>query len=129
MKMKKCALGLVAMLAGVTALSACDLVTANDNGSIFTYTDALGNRVSYSANDLLTNYQDTPSSLSTEFDKVYEVLVRHYYDNLPAKLTDLKALAERDVVKDKQTAKNSASSTSSYETEFEKILTDRKSVV
>src|SRR5574344_267516 len=123
MKMKKCALGLVAMLAGVTALSACDLVTANDNGSIFTYTDALGNRVSYSANDLLTNYQDTPSSLSTEFDKVYEVLVRHYYDNLPAKLTDLKALAERDVVKDKQTAKNNASSTSSYETEFEKILT------
>src|SRR5574344_1626062 len=126
MKMKKCALGLVAMLAGVTALSACDLVTANDNGSIFTYTDALGNRVSYSANDLLANYQDTPSSLSTEFDKVYEVLVRHYYDSLKSpstKLADLKALADRDVIKDKQTAKNNASSTSSYEAEFEKILT------
>ncbi len=123
MKIKKCALGLVAMLASVTALSACDLVTANNNGSIFTYTDALGNRVSYSADDLLKTYQETPSSLSTEFDKVYEVLVRHYYDSLPSKLADLKALAERDVIKDKQTAKNSASSTSSYEAEFEKILT------
>src|SRR5574344_1867246 len=126
MKMKKCALGLVAMLAGVTALSACDLVTANDNGSIFTYTDALGNRVSYSANDLLANYQDTPSSLSTEFDKVYEVLVRHYYDSLKSpstKLADLNALADHDVIKDKQAAKNNASSTSSYEAEFEKILT------
>jgi hypothetical protein len=60
MKIKKCALGLVAMLASVTALSACDLVTANNNGSIFTYTDALGNRVSYSADDLLKNYQETP---------------------------------------------------------------------
>jgi hypothetical protein len=50
-------------------------------------------------------------------------LVRHYYDSLPSKLADLKALAERDVIKDKQTAKNSASSTSSYEAEFEKILT------
>jgi hypothetical protein len=50
-------------------------------------------------------------------------LVRHYYDSLPSKLADLKALAERDVIKDKQTAKNNASSTSSYEAEFEKILT------
>jgi hypothetical protein len=125
MKIKKCALGLVAMLASVTALSACDLVTANSNGSIFTYTDAEGHRVSYTADDLFKNYQETGSSLSTEFDKVYEVLVRHYYDDAQnsTKLSNMQELAKRDVVSDKQTAKNNASSTSSYEAEFEKILT------
>jgi len=124
MKIKKCALGLVAMLASVTALSACDLVSANNNGVIFTYTDATGNRTSYSADDLLSNYRTSGSSLATEFDKVYELFVRKYYDQMGGnKLASLKALAERDVIKDKQTAKNSASSTSSYEQEFEKILT------
>lgn len=123
MKIRKCALGLVAMLASVAALSACDLVTANNNGVIFTYTDAQNNRVSYSADDLFKNYQETGSSLSTEFDKVYEVLVRHYYDQNATKLASMQDLAKRDVVKDKQTAKNNASSTSSYEAEFEKILT------
>jgi len=111
------------MLVSVTALSACDLVTANNNGSIFTYTDAEGNRVSYTADDLFKNYQESGSSLSTQFDKVYEVLVRHYYDQNATKLASMNDLAKRDVIKDKQTAKNNASSTSSYEAEFEKILT------
>jgi len=112
------------MLASVTALSACDLVSANSNGVIFTYTDAAGNRTSYTADELLKNYRETGSSLATEFDKVYELFVRKYYDQISgAKLESLKALAERDVIKDKQTAKTNASSTSTYEQEFEKILT------
>jgi hypothetical protein len=53
-----------------------------------------GNRVSYTADDLFKNYQETPQFAFTEFDKVYEVLVRHYYDSLPStKLADLQGLS------------------------------------
>lgn len=123
-KQTKCALGLVAMLAAVSALSACDLATADSNGVIFTYTNAAGYRTSYTAQDLLTNYRSTSTSLSTEFDKVYEVLVRHYYDQAAQKsdLATCVAKAQGDVLADKETAKKNSSSTSSYEAEFQKIL-------
>lgn len=127
MKKLKCALGLVALLASVSALSACDLATASDTGSVFTYTDAQGNRVSYTAEDLLNDYRKTGSSLSTEFDKVFEVLVRHYYDDESQATTykTLEAKATQDVIDDKQTAVTNASNNStSFETEFEKILTN-----
>jgi hypothetical protein len=125
-KNKKCALGLVALFAAVMGLSACNAATATDNGAIFTYTDAQGNRVSYSAEDLLNDYQKTGSSLSTEFDKIYEVLVRHYYDTIGGTtLTNLKAKATADVLADKQTAqKNASSNGTTYEVEWEKILTN-----
>jgi hypothetical protein len=125
-KNKKCALGLVALFAAVAGLSACNAATASDNGAIFTYTDAQGNRVSYSAEDLLNDYQKTGSSLSTEFDKIYEVLVRHYYDTIGGTtMTNLKAKATADVLADKQTAqKNASSNSTTYEVEWEKILTN-----
>jgi hypothetical protein len=95
MKNKKCALGLVAVLAAVAGLTACDQVSSSDSGSIFTYTDAQGKRTSYTAEDLLSNYRKSGSSLSTEFDKVYEVLVRNYYNNsdLASTLEELKGKA------------------------------------
>ena len=80
MKKTKCALGLVAFATSVMALSGCGRATASKDGVIMTYTDANGNRTSYTAEDLLKNYQSYSSSLSSEFDKIYEVLVRHYYD-------------------------------------------------
>jgi hypothetical protein len=124
-KNKKCALGLVALLAAVAGLSACNAATASDNGAVFTYTDAQGNRISYSAEDLLNDYRKTGSSLSTEFDKIYEVLVRHYYDTVGGTtLANLKAKATSDVLGDKQKAqKNAGSNSTTYEVEWEKILT------
>jgi hypothetical protein len=126
MKNKKCALGLVAMLAAVAGLTACDQVTSSNSGSIFTYTDANGVRTSYTAEDLLTNYRKSGSSLSSEFDKVYEVLVRHYYDNLTPSTTldELKAKATKDVMTDKENAASSAKTNSTtYEAELEKTMT------
>jgi hypothetical protein len=126
MKKVKCALGMVAVLASALALGACDEATWDASGGVMTYTDAQGNVVKYTASDLLTSYQSSSSALSTEFDKVYEVLVRHYYDSLTdtSTLAALKKNATSAVLGDKTTATTNAKTNStSYETEFEKILT------
>ena len=99
--------------------------TGNSKGVIMTYTDANGNRTSYTAEDLLKNYQSYSSSLSSEFDKIYEVLVRHYYDQdaQSTKLASLKAEATNKVLSDKQKAeKNAANNKTSYEAEFQTYL-------
>jgi hypothetical protein len=126
MKNKKCALGLVAVLAAVAGLTACDQVSSSDSGSIFTYTNANGVRTSYTADMLLANYRKSGSSLSTEFDKVYEVLVRNYYNNteLANTLAELKGKATQDVMTDKNNAvTNAKTNSTTYETELEKIMT------
>lgn len=130
-KVKKCALGLVAIAASVAALTACDRVTESDSGVIMTYTDATGARTSYTAQDLLKNYQESGSSLSSQFDKIFEVLVRHYYETYEknhvgdrgAKMRNLRATATSDVMSVKLTAKNNANSNSTtYEEELEKLF-------
>ena len=125
MKKTKCALGLVAFAASVMALSACSGATPSKDGVIMTYTDANGNRTTYTAEDLLKNYQSYSSSLSSEFDKIYEVLVRHYYDQdaQSTKLASLKAEATNKVLSDKVKAeKNAANNKTSYEVEFQTYL-------
>lgn len=125
MKKTKCALGLVAFATSVMALSGCGRATASKDGVIMTYTDANGNRTSYTAEDLLKNYQSYSSSLSSEFDKIYEVLVRHYYDQdaQSTKLASLKAEATNKVLSDKQkAANNAANNKTSYEAEFQTYL-------
>lgn len=125
MKRTKCALGLVAVLTAAAGLSACDMPTPNSKGAIFTYTDAQGNRIGYTTEDLLKDYQSGGSSLSTQFDKVYEVLIRHYYedDSQATVLAELESLATTDVVSAKQTAQTNADENgTSYESEFEIIL-------
>lgn len=126
MKKSKSALGLIAIVAACAALSGCNKPTYDANGSIFTYTDANGQVISYSTKDLLESYQEAGSSASTEFDKVYEVLVRKYYqsDSMSTKLSELSDKAHVDVETSKQKAQQSADSNgTSYEEEFEKILT------
>ena len=130
-KVKKCALGLVAIAASIAALTACDRVTESDSGVIMTYTDATGARTSYTAQDLLKNYQESGSSLSSQFDKIFEVLVRHYYETYEknhvedrgAKMRNLRATATSDVMSVKLTAKNNANSNgTTYEEELEKLF-------
>ncbi|MCQ2798998.1 MAG: hypothetical protein MJ220_03855 [Bacilli bacterium] len=124
MKKKKCALGLVALLATAAGLAACDWPTAAKDGSILTYTDANGARVSYDAEELFGSYRQSGSSLSTEFDKVYEVLVRKYYDEVKTSVkADLEKKATEEVLKNKQKATENANNNgTTYEEEIEKIL-------
>ena len=125
MNKKRSALGLALLLGVTIGLASCDMPTEVDNGSVLTYTDAQGNRVSYTAEELLGDYLDDGSSLSTEFDRVYEVLVRNYYND-PSQASVLRELQERgraDVITDKQTATSNASSNgTTFEEEFEIIL-------
>ena len=124
MKNKKCALGFVAILAAVAGLSSCDKATEGKNGAIFSYTDANGYRTSYTTEDLLKNYRQDSSSLSTEFDKIYEALIRHYYETTgKSKLASLESEATQEVLNDKLTAQTNATNNgTTYEQEFESIL-------
>ena len=126
MKKSNCALGLMALLTAAVGLSACDTPTKDNSGNIFTYTDAAGKVYGYTANNLYDSYQSSGSTLSTEFDKVYEVLVRHYYDdasNATAKAA-LEKTARKDVETDKTSATDNAKNNkTSFQVEFEKILT------
>lgn len=125
MKKRNTALSLLALLATAAAVVGCDQAVPSSDGSVMTYTDALGNVVSYSAKELLESYQEAGASASTEFDKVYEVLVRKYYQD-PSKAADLKRLtteADYDVTNDQTRAENNAeSNNTTYEAEFEAIL-------
>ena len=124
MKNKKCALGWIALAASVAALTGCDRSTPVTNGVIFSYTDANGLRTTYTTEDLLGSYRESGASLSTEFDKIYEVLIRHYYATTGAsQLPTLEAEATQAVLTDKRTAQtNAANNKTSYEQEFETIL-------
>ncbi len=124
MKNKKCALGLVAILAAAVGLASCDQATPASDGTIFTYTDANGKRTSYTTEDLLGSYRESSSSLSSQFDKIYEVLVRHYYQTSgSSKLATLENEATQEVLSDKMTAQTNATNNgTSYEQEFEAIL-------
>lgn len=125
MKKRKTALGLMMMLATAAAAVGCNEATPDANGSVMTYKDASGNVVSYTAKELLGSYQEAGASAATEFDKVYEVLVRKYYQQ-PAQAADLKRLtneADYDVANDQTRArKNADSNGTTYEAEFESIL-------
>jgi len=130
-KLKKCALGLVAATAAIVAMTGCDRVTESESGVIMTFTDSTGARTSYTADDLLGSYQASGSSLSSQFDKIFEVLVRHYYetyeDNHPgdngAKMRSLKATATSDVLDVKTTATNNSNNNgTTYEEELESLF-------
>ena len=124
MKKAKLTLGLVAGLVATIGLSSCNEVTYNQ-GVVLTYTDAKGNKVDYTAAELFADYQTGSSAASTDFDKVYEILIRNYY-NADAQKTDLVAInkqAQNKVNGYKTQAETSAETNgTSYEVEFEKIL-------
>lgn len=125
MKKRNSALCLFTLLTTAAAVVGCNQATPDANGSVMTYTDASGNVVSYTAKELLGSYQEAGASASTEFDKVYEVLVRKYYQD-PANAAELKRLtteADYDVANDQTRAQNNAESNgTTYEAEFESIL-------
>ena len=124
MKKAKLTLGLVAGLVATIGLASCNEVTYNQ-GVVLTYTDAEGNRVDYTATELFGDYEKTSSAASTDFEKVYELLIRHYFadDSQKSALAAINKKAQSDVNAVKQNAeKNAKANGTSYETELEKLL-------
>ena len=121
MKKSKLTLGIVAALVGVAGLTACNEVTYSD-GVVLEYRDPTSKQtVKITAADLFGTYYST-SVASTDFDRVYEILIRKHFEN-SSSITELKALAQKDVqdIKD-QAAKNANSNNTSYQEEFSKLL-------
>lgn len=123
MKKSKLILGIVSSAAALMAMTACD-VTYLD-GVILTYTDAQGNRVDYTAEELFRSYQKTSSVAETDFELIKEVLIRKYYEldansSIKAELVNL---ANSDVDGAKANAKqNAGNNGTTYEEELESIL-------
>lgn len=125
MKKSKSALCLVTLLATCAALVSCNKPTQAQDGTIFTYTTAQGNTVSYTASELLKSYQQAGNSASTEFDKVYEVLIRKLYKTpeMATSLASCEREAEAKVASQIQTAtKNAESNKTTVREELEKIF-------
>lgn len=125
MKKRKTTLALAGAFIIATALASCSPTTFDKGGNVLTYTDASGNVVGYTADELLKDYQNTGSTLEEEFKRIYEVLIRKYYgsDSQKSAYQEFVKKAENLVRADKETASNSATTNkTSYETELQKIL-------
>ncbi len=121
MKKSKLTLGIVTALVGVAGLTACNEVTYSD-GVVLEYTDPTSQKtVQITAKDLFGTYYST-SVASTDFDRVYEILIRKHFES-SSSISELKDQAQKDVqdIKD-QAAKNANSNGTSYQEEFSKLL-------
>ncbi len=123
MKKAKLTLALVSSLTAVLALSACNEVTAKD-GVVLTFTDNSGQRVEYTASELLDNYEQGSSAASTNFNKVKEVLIRKYYEEKGGStLEQLKTKAQNSVDSIKKQAQTNANNNgTTYAEELETLL-------
>ncbi|MCR5349063.1 MAG: peptidyl-prolyl cis-trans isomerase [Bacilli bacterium] len=123
MKKSKLTLGIVASLLSVGALAACNEVTYSD-GVVLEYTDAQGQSMKITAEELFGD-QSSTSVASTDFDSVYEVLIRKYYQsgNGSKSRAELESLAAKEVenIKD-QAKKNADANKTSYQQEFSTLL-------
>lgn len=125
MKTKKKAYAMLGLFVGALALTGCNGATEDTKGNILTYVDADGNVVGYTAEELLWNYQANGTALSTEFDRIYEVLIRKYYsqESQSAEYNNILNNATNAVKSDQETAQSNATANgTSYETEMQTIL-------
>ena len=125
MKKRKLALGLLAVAASAIGLSGCNDVTAKEG--VVLELKIGGESISYTADDLFESYRVGAGYASTSFDKVYEVLIRHYYetsenvsDTVRSKI-DHDAQAKVNSVLN-QADTNATNNGTSYEKELETLL-------
>ena len=122
MKKSKLTLGIVTALTAVMGLTACNEVTAKE-GVVLTFTDGYGNRVDYTAADLLGTYNRGSSAATTDFSKINEVLIRKYFESNPTKLATLRRDAQNDVDKIKKQAQTNADNNgTTYQAELKSLL-------
>jgi len=124
MKKAKYSLALVAGLVATIGLSSCNDATYKA-GVVLSYTDAAGQVTDYTAEDLFEDYQNSTSAKSTNFDKVYELMIRKYYNEHQSELKNINNKASLSVKDDMKTAANNAENgNSTYSEELEKILSN-----
>ena len=124
MKKAKLSLGLAAVAATAIGLAGCNDVTAKE-GVVLTFKAENGVTVDYTAEDLFKSVRESNTAASTAFDKVYEVLIRHYYEAPSQKSVkaSIDANAQNDVNAILDTAeKNRKQNGTTYEAELEKLF-------
>lgn len=128
MRKSKITMGIVTSLLSVAALAGCDGASYSPEGYILTYKDASGEITHYTADELFGTYYNDASSLSTIFDKTYQLIVRNYFKVEEAgksKYADIKRKAENEVdgVK-KKASENADTNGTSYDEEFSNLLSN-----
>lgn len=131
MKKSKIAIGLMTALLSVGTMTACSDVKYDENGVILTYTGEDGEKHQYTAEDLLIEQLEDPSSYETVFNTVYKMVIKNYFtiadpdqpEYGAGQLAGLKEKAKNAVEGDKNTARQNADkNNTSYDKEFDEIL-------
>ncbi len=126
MKKTKLTLGLALSAISCTLLAGCGGATYSPEGVILTYTNAAGEQINYTAEDLFDGYYDDSSKVSTMFDSIYKVIVRNYFISEEAgkkKYDEILKNAKNDVEGIKTKAKENAdTNSSSYDDEWNELL-------
>ena len=134
MKKSKIAIGLMTALLSVGTLTACSDVKYDENGVILTYTGEDGEKHQYTAEDLLIEQLEDPSSYETVFNTVYKMVIKNYFtiadpdqpEYGAGQLAGLKEKAKNAVEGDKNTARQNADkNNTSYDKEFDEILKNK----
>lgn len=132
MRKSKLTLGIVAGLACIMALAACDKYPVySPEGYILSYTAADGEVRHYTAEDLLGSYYHDSASVSTMFDSVYKLIVRNYFnmEGHEEDLAEIRKNADNDVEGVKEAARQAADKNKTkYDDEFKKLIKDKGAV-
>src|SRR5574344_289237 len=125
MKKSKKFLILAATTVGLLSLAGCNEVTANGN-VIVSFKDANGTSTNYTADELFKKYtESSQDSTSNYYNAIYNVMVREWFTL--SKNESLKKECDKDAQikldsQKSQASTNADSNSTSYDTEWEKIL-------
>lgn len=141
MNKSKLAVGLMTAVLSVGALAGCDSnkVKYSSDGTILTYTDGNGQFHKVTADDLFIDYYDDASKYQSIFDSINSIVVKNYFTiDDPVdyhgqtvhlgrdQMGQINSDADFKVAKDKKTAETNAENNgTSYDTEFEAILSGK----
>ena len=134
MKKSKLSLCLTSGFAAAMALAACSNAVSAKTGVVLTVKDANGNVQDVTADAIYDKSRENTDGTTKFYNAVLEALIRYEYQNTNESIKNwkksiktyskIKQEAEDKVKNDKETAKTNASTNgTSYETEWEKILT------
>lgn len=144
MKKSKLSLSLVSAFIASLSMSSCSDVTSNKTAFV-TFTGYDGQSIAVISNDLYHDYINSSSGVSVFYNAMLEVLIRYEFEDSNSVLRKISAQYEASGDEDKQISsittiksnakeklagyqkeakQNAASNNTSYDTEWEDILTD-----